>query len=136
MLAVLGPYEFMRLCGGVTGTALEGLMLTVRRSRCRLHQLHRHFKGSGMRGVGGCSRWFLPQGDRDVLQHYREALPAAAWVVVEDDGRHVRAHVNGRAFDVMPCSGGGVIWAGSDDEPSFEQGRPEQAGNGICPHDL
>lgn len=95
-----------------------------------------HFKGGGMSGVAGCTRWFVLSGDVDVLQHYRAALPAAGWEVVEDDGRHLRAHLNGRAFDVMPCPGGGVIWAGSDDDPSYGQGRPELAGTEICPHDL
>ncbi len=96
-----------------------------------------HFKGGGgMSGVAGCTRWFVLSGDVDVLQHYRAALPAAGWEVVEDDGRHLRAHLNGRAFDVMPCPGGGVIWAGSDDDPSYGQGRPDLAGTEICPHDL
>jgi hypothetical protein len=95
-----------------------------------------YFSGGGMSGVAGCSRGFVLSGDVDVLQHYREALPAAGWEVVEDDGRHLRAQLDGRAFDVMPCPGGGVVWAGSDDDPSFGQGRPELAGNEICPHDL
>ncbi len=95
-----------------------------------------HFSGGGMSGVGGCTRWFKLSGGGDVLQHYRAALPAAGWEVVEDDGRHLRAHLDGRAFDVMPCPGGGVIWAGSDDQPSYGQGRPGLAGNEICPHDL
>lgn len=96
-----------------------------------------HFKGGGgMSGVGGCTRGFTLSGDVDVLQHYRAALPAAGWEVVEDDGRHLRAQLDGRAFDVMPCPGGGVVWAGSDDDPSYGQGRPELAGTEICPHDL
>lgn len=95
-----------------------------------------NFKGGEMSGLGGCTRWFVLPGGGDVLQHYRGALPAAGWEVIEDDGRHVRAHLNGRAFDVMPCPGGGVIWAGSDDEPSFGQGTPGLAGTEICPHDL
>jgi hypothetical protein len=95
-----------------------------------------HFSGGGMSGVAGCTRGFVLSGDVDVLQHYRVALPAAGWEVVEDDGRHLRAHLDGRAFDVMPCPGGGVIWAGSDDDPSYGQGRPELAGTEICPHDL
>ena len=95
-----------------------------------------HFSGGGMSGVGGCTRWFKLSGDGDVLQHYRGALPAAGWEVVEDDGNHLRAQLDGRAFDVMPCPGGGVIWAGSDGEPSYGQGRPELAGSEICPHDL
>ena len=95
-----------------------------------------HFSGGGMSGVGGCTRWFKLSGDVDVLEHYRAALPAAGWEVAEDDGRHLRAHLNGMAFDVMPCPGGGVIWAGSDDDPSYGHGRPELAGTEICPHDL
>lgn len=95
-----------------------------------------YFSGGGMSGVGGCTRGFVLSGDADVLQHYRAALPAAGWEVVEDDGRHLRAHRDGQAFDVMPCPGGGVIWAGSDHLPSYGQGRPELAGTEICPHDL
>ncbi|MDQ0691008.1 hypothetical protein QF047_001968 [Arthrobacter sp. W4I7] len=94
------------------------------------------FNGGGMSGVGGCTRWFKLSGDVDVLQHYRATLPAAGWEVLEDDGHHLRAHLNGRAFDVMPCPGGGVIWAGSDDDPSYGEGRPELASTQICPHDL
>lgn len=95
-----------------------------------------YFSGGGMSGVGGCTRGFALSGDVDVLQHYRAALPAAGWEVVEDDGRHLRAQLDGRAFDVMPCPRGGVVWAGSDDDPSYGQGRPELAGTEICPHDL
>lgn len=94
------------------------------------------FKGGGMSGVGGCTRWFVLPGDGDVLRHYRGALPAAGWEVVEDDGRHLRARLSGRAFDVTPCPGGGVVWAGSDDEPSYGQGNPALVGREICPHDL
>jgi hypothetical protein len=95
-----------------------------------------HFSGGGMSGVGGCTRWFKLSGGADVLQHYRGALPAAGWEVVEDDGRHLRGHLDGRAFDVTPCPGGGVIWAGSEDDRSYGQGRPEFAGTEVCPHDL
>lgn len=94
------------------------------------------YSGGGMSGVGGCARWFVLSGDVDVLQHYRAALPAAGWEVVEDDGRHLRAHHEGLAFEVMPCPGGGIVWAGSDDAPAYGQGRPELAGTEICPHDL
>ena len=52
-----------------------------------------HFRGAGIGGVGGCTRWFILSGDVDVLQHYREVLPAAGWEVVEDDGRRLRASV-------------------------------------------
>ncbi|TLM81954.1 hypothetical protein FDW83_14585 [Pseudarthrobacter sp. NamE2] len=95
-----------------------------------------HFSGGGIGGVGGCTRGFKLSGDADVLEHYRGALAAAGWEVVEDDGRQLRAHLNGRAFAVMPCPGGGVIWAGSEDDSSFGQGRPEFANTEICPHDL
>jgi hypothetical protein len=95
-----------------------------------------HFNGGGMSGVGGCTRWFKLSGDVDVLQYYRTTLQAAGWEVVEDDGHHLRARLNGMAFDVMPCPGGGVIWAGNEEDPSYGQGRPEPAGTEICPHDL
>ena len=94
------------------------------------------YSGGGMSGVGGCSRWFVLSGNVDVLQHYRAALPEAGWKVVEDDGRHLRAHHEGLAFEVMPCPGGGVVWAGSEDDPAFGQGTPGLAGTAICPHDL
>ncbi|QYF90426.1 hypothetical protein [Arthrobacter sp. PAMC25284] len=72
------------------------------------------FNGGGVNGVGGCERRLVLAEDIDVLQHYRAALPAAGWEVVEDDGRHLRAQRDGLAFEVMPCSGGGgVVWAGS-----------------------
>ena len=74
-----------------------------------------HFSGGGASGVGGCERRLVLTEDIDVLQHYRAALPAGGWEVVEDDGRHLRAQRDGLAFEVMPCSGGGVVWAGSDD---------------------
>lgn len=94
------------------------------------------YNGGGMNGIGGCTRAFvLPEGV-DVLQHYRSALPAAGWKVVEDDGRHLRAQRDDMAFEVMPCPGGGVVWAGSDGHPAYGQGRPELAGTEICPHDL
>ena len=75
-----------------------------------------HFKGGGMSGVAGCTRWFVLAEKADVLQHYRAALPAAGWEVVEDDGRRLRAQRDGLAFEVMPCFEGGVVWAGSDDD--------------------
>lgn len=76
------------------------------------------FSGGGVSGVGGCERRFVLSGDvnLDVLRHYRLALPAAGWEVVEDDGGHLRAQHDGLAFEVMPCPGGGVVWAGSDDD--------------------
>ncbi|UZX02188.1 hypothetical protein F8G81_05825 [Arthrobacter sp. CDRTa11] len=79
------------------------------------------FGGGGVSGVGGCERRFVLTGDvnLDVMRHYRLALPAAGWEVVEDDGRHLRALHDGQAFEVMLCPGGGVIWTGSAaDSPS------------------
>lgn len=73
------------------------------------------FSGGGVSGVGGCERRFVLSGDVDVLRHYRAALPAAGWDIAEDDGRRLRAQRDGPAFEVMPCSVGGVVWAGSDD---------------------
>ena len=94
------------------------------------------YNGGGMSGVAGCSRGFAISEDVDVLQHYRAALPEAGWEVVEDDGRHLRAEHEDLAFEVMPCPGGGIVWAGSKDDPAYGQGRPEMAGTEICPHDL
>lgn len=94
------------------------------------------YSGGGMSGVGGCSRGFAISEDVDVLQHYRAALPEAGWEVVEDDGRHLRAHHEGLAFEVMPCPRGGILWAGSEDDPAYGQGIPGLAGAEICPHDL
>lgn len=94
------------------------------------------YSGSGMSGVGGCTRWLVLPENVDVLQHYRAALPEAGWEVVEDDGRHLRAHHDGLAFVVMPCPGGGAVWAGSEDDPAFGQGTPGLAGTDICPHGM
>lgn len=94
------------------------------------------FSGGGVSGVGGCVRWLVLSEGVDVVQHYRAALPEAGWEVVEDDGRHLRAEHDGLAFEVMPCPGGGAVWAGSEDEPAFGQGIPGLAGTEICPHDL
>lgn len=94
------------------------------------------YSGGGMSGVGGCSRGFAISEDVDVLQHYRAALPKAGWDVVEDDGSHLRAQHEGLAFEVMPCPGGGIVWAGSVDDPAYGQGIPGLAGTEICPHDL
>lgn len=92
-----------------------------------------HFRGGGISGVGGCTRWFVLSGDADVLQHYRAALPAAGWKVVEDDGRHLRAQRDGMAFEAMPCPGGGVVWAGrSEEDRAFGQGTVMPAGSDIC----
>ncbi|WP_426988135.1 hypothetical protein [Pseudarthrobacter sp. Y6] len=76
------------------------------------------FSGGGVSGVGGCERRFVLSGDvnLDAMRHYRLALPAAGWEVVEDDGRRLRAQREGLAFEVMLCPGGGVVWAGSDDD--------------------
>ncbi|WP_307000023.1 hypothetical protein [Arthrobacter sp. V1I7] len=94
-----------------------------------------YFDGGGASGVGGCHRRFAISEDVDVLQHYRSALPEAGWEMVEDDGRHLRAQHDGLAFDVMPCPGGGVVWAGSDDDPAYGHGGAVQTSTEICPHE-
>jgi len=71
-----------------------------------------YFSGDGQSGPGGCDRRFALSTDLDVLEHYRAALPAAGWDVVEDDGQHLRAQRDGMAFEVLPCPGGGIAWAG------------------------
>jgi hypothetical protein len=71
-----------------------------------------YFSGGGESGVGGCDRLFVISEDIDVLQHYRSVLPSTGWDVIEDDGRRLRAQRDGLAFEVMLCSGGGVVWAG------------------------
>ena len=91
-----------------------------------------HFRGGGISGVGGCTRWFVLSEDADVLQHYRAALPAAGWEVVEDDGRRLRAQRDGLAFEAMPCPAGGVVWAGSEENRAFGQGTVMPAGSDIC----
>lgn len=74
-----------------------------------------HFGGGGGVGVNGCDRGFLLTEDVDVLQHYRTALADAGWTVVEDDAEHVRAERDGMAFEVVTCTDGGVVWAGSSE---------------------
>ena len=91
-----------------------------------------HFRGGGISGVGGCTRWFVLTGDADVLQHYRTVLPGAGWEVVEDNGRHLRARRDGLAFEAMPCPGGGVVWAGREQDRAFGQGTVMPAGSDIC----
>ena len=91
-----------------------------------------HFRGGGISGVGGCTRWFVLTGDADVLQHYRTVLPGAGWEVVEDNGRHLRARRDGLAFEAMPCPGGGVVWAGREHDRAFGQGTVMPAGSDIC----
>ncbi|MFA6576658.1 MAG: hypothetical protein WCS84_14650, partial [Nocardioides sp.] len=49
------------------------------------------FGGGGGSGVGGCDRSFDLLENVDVLEHYRAALPAAGWQVVEDDADRLRA---------------------------------------------
>ncbi|MBO1268173.1 hypothetical protein [Arthrobacter cavernae] len=93
-----------------------------------------YFSGGGTSGVGGCLRQFVLSEDVDVLQHYRAALPEAGWEVVEDDGRHLRAQRDGLAFEVMPCPGGGLVWAGSDDDSAYGPGSPVQMSPDICAH--
>jgi hypothetical protein len=91
-----------------------------------------YFSRGGMSGVGGCARWFVLSEDADVLQHYRAALPEAGWKVVEDDGHHLRAEREGRAFEVVPCPGGGAVWTGSEDDPAFGQGTVMPRGSDVC----
>ena len=80
-----------------------------------------HFSGGGASGVGGCDRSFVLPEDADVLEHYRAALPAAGWEVIEDDGLHLRALREGLAFEVIPCSRGGIVWVGTDNYSSNAQ---------------
>jgi hypothetical protein len=79
------------------------------------------FSRGGGSGVGGCDRSFLLMEEVDVVQHYRAALADAGWRVVEDDGQRLRAERDGMAFEVVPCEGGGVVWAGRIDEPGRAQ---------------
>ena len=72
-----------------------------------------NFSGGGASGDGGCYRSFVLTGNLDVLEHYRAALPAADWKVIEDDPLHLRAVRDGLAFEVIPGPGGGIIWAGN-----------------------
>ncbi|MFC6287116.1 hypothetical protein ACFP3Q_16995 [Nocardioides sp. GCM10027113] len=76
------------------------------------------FGGGGASGVGGCDRWFRLTEDVDVLDHYRAALPAAGWQVVEDQVDRLRAVRDGMAFEVAVCDDGGVVWAGRVDDHS------------------
>lgn len=78
-----------------------------------------HFGGGGESGVGGCSRQLILTEHADVLAHYRSALPAAGWQVVEDEGGRLRAQRGGMAFEVSACDDGGLVWAG----PVGERGR-------------
>jgi hypothetical protein len=72
-----------------------------------------HFGRGGGSGVGGCDRPFLLPGDVDeVMRHYRAALTAAGWRVVEDKTAYLRAERADMAFEVAVCSHGGVVWAG------------------------
>ena len=72
------------------------------------------FGGGGSSGVGGCDRSFVLTEEADVLGHYRSALAAAGWRVVEDDGNRLRAERDGMAFELVTCDRGGVVWAGRD----------------------
>lgn len=71
-----------------------------------------YFGGGGGSGVGGCDRRFILTEQVDPLRHYRVALPAAGWRVVEDRADHLRAEREGMAFEVAVCDRGGVVWAG------------------------
>lgn len=74
------------------------------------------FSRGGASGVGGCDRSLEVPEEVDVLAHYREVLPEAGWEVTDDDAGHLRARREGTAFEVTLCSGGGVVWAGSEDD--------------------
>ena len=132
----IGKYDSSPQC--VTEGSGEPMATAERESQRAFDSIEHigYFSGGGISGVGGCVRWLVISDDVDVLQHYRAALPEAGWEVVEDDGRHLRAEHDGLAFEVMPCPGGGAVWAGNDDDPAYGQGRPELAGTDICPHDL
>lgn len=132
----IGKYDASPQC--VTEGSGEPMATAERESQRAFDSIDHigYFSGGGISGVGGCVRWLVISEDVDVLQHYRAALPEAGWEVVEDDGRHLRAQHGGLAFEVMPCPGGGAVWAGSDDDPAYGQGRPELAGTEICPHGL
>jgi hypothetical protein len=73
------------------------------------------FGGGGASGVIGCDRAFFLTDDTDALAHYREALPAAGWTLVEDDGQRLRAERDAMAFELVICDQGGVVWAGPQD---------------------
>lgn len=72
------------------------------------------FGGGGRMGLDGCERRAEVGADVDLLQHYRAALPEAGWRIVTDEASHLRAERDGMAFEVIPCPGGGLVWAGSD----------------------
>ena len=50
-----------------------------------------------------------------VNQDMGGTVSAADWQVVEDDRLHLRALRDGLAFEVIPCTGGGIIWAGKNE---------------------
>ena len=75
-----------------------------------------NFSDGGASGDGGCYRSFVLTGNLDVLEHYRAALPAADWKVIEDDPLHLRAVRDGLAFEVITGPGGGIVWAGNKNE--------------------
>jgi hypothetical protein len=86
-----------------------------------------YFGGGGASGVDGCDRAFLLTEQTDVLGHYRAALPAAGWTIVEDDGQGLRAERDAMAFEVVTCDQGGVVWAG----PRELEGRARCDGGDI-----
>lgn len=86
-----------------------------------------YFGGGGASGVMGCDRAFLLTEDTDVLGHYRAALPAAGWTLVEDDGQRLRAERDAMAFELVMCAQGGVVWAG----PQDLEGRAQCDGGDI-----
>jgi hypothetical protein len=86
-----------------------------------------YFGGGGASGVIGCDRAFFLTDDTDVLAHYREALPAAGWTLVTDDGQRLRAEKDAMAFELVICDQGGVVWAG----PQDLEGRAQCDGSDI-----
>ncbi len=89
-----------------------------------------YFGGGGASGVGGCDRRFVLTERVDPLGHYRVALPAAGWRVVEDHVDHLRAVRGDLAFDLVVWEGGGVVWAGTrhDGDRPARPDRPPRGG--------
>ncbi|QCU79140.1 hypothetical protein E7744_14110 [Citricoccus sp. SGAir0253] len=73
------------------------------------------FGGEASVGVDGCDVRFVTGAGVDALGHYRQALPAAGWDIVQDDDGRLRAERDGMAFEVAACPGGGAVWAGPRD---------------------
>ncbi len=71
-----------------------------------------YFGRGGASGVAGCDRLLVLTEQVDVLAHYRSALAAAGWRVVESRDDALRAERAGMAFVVSVCGRGGSVWAG------------------------